>query len=347
MGEHYLRTAVKLNPNCVNTLVQVAISFTFLGYIDEAAQLYAKVLQLNPLNSQRYYHVGAFIAFEAGDFEKCVGLGTHAMQVWVDFPAIVAAAYYHLGDYENMERWWKQFFKAFGEKIVRRETYTTREAVQWIMNVNPYRGKTNLKPFFDYMLGEPIAPVFDSPAVGFTVASGGNYFRRENGLWEIRYDGKLIRMPDAKGLSDIARLIEANGTLVHCTELMGSAVYAGKELAFDTRARKSYQQRIQELKEEIELSESNNDLYRTASLQEEYDHIVNHLSSSLALNGSIRKIKDPVDRVRSAVTWRIRSTIRKIQNLHPLLGRHLTASVRTGTFCSYNPERPMDWWIEK
>jgi hypothetical protein len=43
------------------------------------------------------------------------------------------------------------------------------------------------------------------------------------------------------------------------------------------------------------------------------------------------------------VTWRIRSALTKIEDAHPALGRHLRNSVRTGTFCSYRPERMVDW----
>lgn len=45
----------------------------------------------------------------------------------------------------------------------------------------------------------------------------------------------------------------------------------------------------------------------------------------------------------TAVTWRIRHAIRKIEAAHPVLGRHLANSLRTGTFCSYQPERPVAW----
>jgi hypothetical protein len=33
---------------------------------------------------------------------------------------------------------------------------------------------------------------------------------------------------------------------------------------------------------------------------------------------------------------------KKIAKAHPQLGRHLETAVRTGTFCLYQPERPVD-----
>ena len=41
--------------------------------------------------------------------------------------------------------------------------------------------------------------------------------------------------------------------------------------------------------------------------------------------------------LRKAVTYRIRHAIARIADGHPELGRHLRASVRTGTWCGYSP----------
>jgi hypothetical protein len=45
------------------------------------------------------------------------------------------------------------------------------------------------------------------------------------------------------------------------------------------------------------------------------------------------------------VTHRLRSTIRRLADEHPALGRHLTASVSTGTYCAYRPEHPTTWQL--
>jgi hypothetical protein len=43
------------------------------------------------------------------------------------------------------------------------------------------------------------------------------------------------------------------------------------------------------------------------------------------------------------VTARIKDAIRRIGEAHPDLGRHLARSVRTGTFCVYEPDQPTIW----
>jgi hypothetical protein len=52
---------------------------------------------------------------------------------------------------------------------------------------------------------------------------------------------------------------------------------------------------------------------------------------------------DPTERARKAVTERIRTALERIGSAHPALGRHLENSIRTGIFCSYRPEAPVDW----
>jgi hypothetical protein len=71
-----------------------------------------------------------------------------------------------------------------------------------------------------------------------------------------------------------------------------------------------------------------------------------HLTASLGIRGRKRKVNDKVDKARSAVTWRIRKAIDKVTKLDISLGKHLSASIRTGVFCTYSPEKPVRWIIE-
>ena len=64
---------------------------------------------------------------------------------------------------------------------------------------------------------------------------------------------------------------------------------------------------------------------------------------ALGLHGRSRRLGSGAERARSAVTWRIRSAIKKIAMTHPRLGRHLENSLKTGTFCVYQPETVIDW----
>ena len=82
---------------------------------------------------------------------------------------------------------------------------------------------------------------------------------------------------------------------------------------------------------------------RSMLVPEPLDRIVELLSGALGLGGRSRALGSAAERARSAVTWRIRSGVKKIAKAHPRLGRHLENAVRTGTFCIYQPERPVEW----
>jgi hypothetical protein len=106
----------------------------------------------------------------------------------------------------------------------------------------------------------------------------------------------------------------------------------------DDQARQAYEQRIRDLKEAITEAEQLNDLSRKEHLTVEPEQLTDHLTKSLGLGQRTRKLNAPVERARAAVTWRIRSAIKKITAVHETLGRHLVNSIHTGVFCSYTPE---------
>ncbi len=52
------------------------------------------------------------------------------------------------------------------------------------------------------------------------------------------------------------------------------------------------------------------------------------------------------DRARRLVALRIRSSLERLDDVLPVLAHHLRCSLRTGTFCIYEPERPERWRTE-
>jgi hypothetical protein len=341
LAEHYLRHALRLNPNDTDNLYQLASCFVYLGQLDEAQALYEKVLQLNPLNVRKYHHVGCLIAFELGDFEKAVSLGLSAKSPWVDSPATVAAAYCELGDFDNMYKWWNIFLLEFQKKIVKEGKTDGIEGLQWIINISPYKGETRHRRFWEFIGGKKAAT---SPREFSTATPPDkNYFLKEAEIWQISYEGKQVLLSEVKGLHDLLKLLGHPEKQFHVTELMGGGVTMNGEMVFDEKAKRSYRQKMLELQEEIKSCEDNNDHQRTASLHKEYDDIVDHLMTSIGLRGKIRRTHDVLDKTRSAVTWRIRNSIQKIEKVHPILAKHLSASIKTGLFCAYNPEKPVRW----
>jgi predicted ATPase len=187
-------------------------------------------------------------------------------------------------------------------------------------------------------------------AVPASVASPSErVFRQDGSLWTLSFDGRTVHLPDLKGLHDLARLLAAPGEDLHCLELAGAPGLPPQGDAgplLDEQARADYRRRMQELGEDAERAEAAGDTVRAEAAREELDALTEAVAAAFGLGGRPRKAGDPAERARSTVTARIRSAVGKIEEAHPALGRHLQNSVRTGTFCSYRPERPGGWALE-
>jgi hypothetical protein len=110
----------------------------------------------------------------------------------------------------------------------------------------------------------------------------------------------------------------------------------------DEQARLAYRRQLAALREQLEEAERLNDVGRAARLREEMEEVGAALAGAYGLRGYARA-HDGSERVRKAVTKCIRDAIAKIAEFHDDLGRHLRNAVRTGTFCAYVPEQPVDW----
>lgn len=75
------------------------------------------------------------------------------------------------------------------------------------------------------------------------------------------------------------------------------------------------------------------------------DALVDQLTAAYGLGKRSRPSGDPGEKARSAVTWRIRAAIRRIEEVHPALAEHLTRSVSTGRFCVYDPSPAVAWEV--
>ena len=113
----------------------------------------------------------------------------------------------------------------------------------------------------------------------------------------------------------------------------------------DAQARAEYRRRLAELEDELADAEQCADLGRAERARAERDFIAAELAAALGLGGRPRRTGDPAERARKAVAGRIRLTIGRIDRGAPDLARHLTNAVRTGTFCVYRPESPVDWTL--
>ena len=187
---------------------------------------------------------------------------------------------------------------------------------------------------------EPVAPVSAS-------------LRREGEVWAFEYDGRAVRVRESKGVRHLATLLGNPGVEIHALELAaGPEAPAAPEDAsgavLDSEAKESYRRRLEELQEEMEEADAFNDPERGARAREEIEFLSRELAAALGLGGRDRKLGSSAERARVNVTRAIRSTLKRIAEHDDVLGRELEATVRTGTFCSYQPDvrRPVTWRIE-
>jgi hypothetical protein len=156
--------------------------------------------------------------------------------------------------------------------------------------------------------------------------------------------GRTTRLRSLRGLTILARLVEHPGQELHVLDLVaepgedGVAPDGGDAgEVLDARARESYQRRIVELRAELDEAEGCADAGRAERARAELDLLIQQLSSAFGLGGRARRVGSAVERARITVQRRVREAIKKIADHEAELGRHLDWSVRTGTYCAYEP----------
>jgi pimeloyl-ACP methyl ester carboxylesterase len=185
-------------------------------------------------------------------------------------------------------------------------------------------------------------------------------FRREGEYWTVAFAGKVVRMRDAKGLGYLARLLRHPHREFHVLDLLvgdaprandaprddglaAAAPDAGAML--DEPAKHAYRERIAELEADIEEARRWNDPERTARAEGELDALTRELARAVGLGGRDRRAAADSERARVSVTKALRGALRRLEDQHPELGRHLALAVHTGTFCAYDPDPrvPISW----
>jgi len=172
---------------------------------------------------------------------------------------------------------------------------------------------------------------------------------RQGDTWAWTWSGSSVNLRHAKGVADLAMLLERAGREVHIRELEGGAVVptgGSHQPALDETAVHQYRQRLVELEDDLDEADRLGDAGQAAHLAEERDALVGELTRAFGLGGRARRAgSDPDERLRKAVSARVKATIERLDEVHPALGRHLRASVRTGFWCAYEPEQPTAWKV--
>lgn len=189
-------------------------------------------------------------------------------------------------------------------------------------------------------------------------------FRREGEYWAIGPADRPFRLRATAGLAHLARLIAQPGQEIHVLELVAalrgsqrpgaasSVPAAGRASAaadslhvdaggagalLDPQAKAAYRRRLLDLRDELQQAEDWGDAERAAKARYEIDALTEELARSVGLGGRDRVAGSASERARVNVTKAIKGALARIGEHDASLGQLLRSSIRTGTFCSFNP----------
>jgi hypothetical protein len=176
-------------------------------------------------------------------------------------------------------------------------------------------------------------------------------FRREGDVWSIEFAGQLVRVRDARGLRHLSRLLSEPGREFHVFDLAAAeGGAAARSLGdagplLDEQAKAAYRRRLEEIDVDIDDARTAGDAVREAQADQERSFLLSELSRAVGLGGRDRRASSASERARVAVTRAVRQAIARIAEHHTALGEHLEHSIRTGTYCAYEPDprAPVTW----
>ena len=108
--------------------------------------------------------------------------------------------------------------------------------------------------------------------------------------------------------------------------------------SLDAQARAEYKQRLVELTEELEEARKFRGEGRVARIENEIDQVERELKNALGLSSRSRNARSAADQARVNVPKNIGRALDQIEAEHESLGRLLKSTIRTGMFCSYQPD---------
>ena len=187
-------------------------------------------------------------------------------------------------------------------------------------------------------------------------------FGRQGDFWEVSFGGETTLQRHAVGLQYLQILLCHPGREFHVLDLvaqsrpegdadMVDAVVAepgldlsgptGSQGGLGTDQRRAYTARLGRIEEELQTA----DALSAARLREERQLLAEEVATAIGARGGGRS-RD-VEKARTSVQRAVRRSTGRIRSAHEILGQHLDASIRTGTYCSYQPDPrvPIVWRV--
>jgi hypothetical protein len=201
-------------------------------------------------------------------------------------------------------------------------------------------------------------------------------FRKEGEYWTVGYGGNAIRLKNTRGLGYLAHLLRYPGAEFHSLDLFGGIASEREEdesgqsvqglprgaedlekagihitglgdagEMLDEQAKVAYRHRLSELREALEEAKELGNVERAEQAEQEIDALTRELSRGVGLGGRSRRAASASERARQTITKTIRAVVERIAQSDAQLGGILSRCIKTGTFCSYqpDPDLPIAW----
>jgi hypothetical protein len=216
-------------------------------------------------------------------------------------------------------------------------------------------------------------------ATAFSTSPEQAIFRKEGEYWAIGYGRKSFRLKDTKGLGYLAHLLRHPAAEFHVLDLAGGVAGqrnddetnqfmhglprgehdlekagihirnlgdAGEML--DEQAKVAYRHRLSELREELEEAKEVGNVERAEKAEQEIDALTSELSRAVGLGGRNRRAASASERARQSISKTIKSVVERIAQSDARLGDIFSRCVKTGNFCSYQPDPalPIAWELD-
>jgi hypothetical protein len=197
-------------------------------------------------------------------------------------------------------------------------------------------------------------------------------FRQEGEYWTVGLGGKAFQLKDSKGVAYLAYLLRNAGAEFHVLDLVGGIASrsgeddtdrltgVGEDLKqtgihigslgdagelLDDQAKSSYRRRLSELREELEEAKGLGNVDRGQQLEDEIDALNRELARAIGLSGRNRRAASASERARQSITKTLKAVVARIAQGDAALGDIFSRCIKTGTFCSYQPDPdfPIAW----
>ena len=182
---------------------------------------------------------------------------------------------------------------------------------------------------------------------------------RDGDMWRVVYGATMLHIRHSRGLALLAHLVRNPRVEIHVRTLDAITPSGGSPNArvgpaadgavivsgdagevLDAKARSEYRRRIMELRDTLEDAQACADLGRADAMRAELELLEDELRRAVGPNGRARRAADDAERLRVAITHRVRAAIAQIARCDSTVGEHLRASVSTGYRCVYQPADP-------